>query len=191
MKHWMIIGTLTLLCACTPETGPEQETKETATASSEQASAPASSKNAKEVSATNASPALADYCNNRYAYCLSYPKDLMLPQPESGNGDGRIFTDKSGKEVLRVYGTSALDMDGNPTTLKAQYQSELQQAGRKITYKTEGKGFYVISGYENGHLFYQKTISNSEGFCYAILTYSEHERSTYDPLCAQLFRSFK
>jgi len=190
MKHWMIIGALALLCCCKPETSPEQKTGETATATgTEQAGAAAAGKKA-ERSPTKASPALADYCNNRYAYCLSYPKDLV-PQPESGNGDGRIFTDKNGKEVLRVYGTAALDMDGNPTTLKAQYQSELKQPGRKITYKTEGKGFYVISGYENGHLFYQKTISNSEGFCYAILTYSEDQRSTYDPLCAQLFGSFK
>ena len=34
------------------------------------------------------------YCNERFAYCVDYPKALVYPRPESKNGDGRIFKKK-------------------------------------------------------------------------------------------------
>ena len=39
------------------------------------------------------------YCNARFGYCIDYPKQHFIPQPESENGDGRIFKNKKGGEV--------------------------------------------------------------------------------------------
>ena len=44
------------------------------------------------------------YSNARFAYSIDYPTDLLTPQDESQNGDGRVFTAKHGSAELRVWG---------------------------------------------------------------------------------------
>ena len=109
------------------------------------------------------------YFNGRFGYCIDYPNVLLKPQPEAQNGDGRIFTDKKGKEILRVYGARNYDIESNNSIpLIKLYESELngdlfhEHPNRIITYSFIGKKFYVISGTENGNIFYQKTIQFTE-----------------------------
>ncbi|MEI9947196.1 MAG: hypothetical protein WDN26_23645 [Chitinophagaceae bacterium] len=48
------------------------------------------------------------YCNARFGYCIDYP-GILFPQPESENGDGRVFKDKQGNEALIVFGRLSMD----------------------------------------------------------------------------------
>lgn len=133
------------------------------------------------------------YCNARFEYCIAYP-DFLHPQPESQNGDGRIFNNKNGKEVLRVFGRLNLDEEGDIISLEKQYKTDIQENKNKnniITYKKLGKTFFVISGYRNGKISYQKTIFKKDAFAFAILEYSEKEKSVYNKVSTQLFNSFK
>jgi len=133
------------------------------------------------------------YCNVRFNYCLYYPK-FLNPQPESANGDGRIFFNKKGDEVLRVFGRFNLDAEGETITLERQYKIDVQDNLKKkniITYKKLGKTFFVISGYRNGKIFYQKTILKNDAFAFAILQYPKDEKEIYDKVSAEIFKSFK
>lgn len=43
------------------------------------------------------------YTNGRFGYSACYPADLLRPQPESPNGDGRAFVGEHGAKLL-VWG---------------------------------------------------------------------------------------
>lgn len=138
------------------------------------------------------------YCNARFAYCIEYPGAILYPQAESQNGDGRVFKNKQGEEVLTVFGRMNADPDGGAISLEQQYNDDLHGApeengnkDRVITYQKLGKTFFVISGYKKGKIFYQKTILKEGAFAYAILEYPESEKEIFDKVSTRLFRSFK
>lgn len=133
------------------------------------------------------------YCNVRFGYCLDYP-NFLNPQPESSNGDGRIFINEKGEEVLRVFGRFNLDAEGETISLERQYNSDIRDNLKKkntITYKKLGKTFFVISGYQKGKIFYQKTILKNDAFAFAIIQYPKDEKEIYDKVSTEIFKSFK
>jgi hypothetical protein len=133
------------------------------------------------------------YCNARFGYCVSYPPFLKA-QPESANGDGRIFQNEAGETALTVYGTLNLDANGDLLTLEKQFKRDLKSLATSksdISYQKLGKNFYVISGRKSGKIFYQKTIAKEESFCFAVLEYKQSEKVKYDSVSASIFRSFK
>lgn len=133
------------------------------------------------------------YCNVRFDYCLDYPK-FLNPQPESANGDGRIFNNEKGEEVLRVFGRFNLDAEGKTISLERQYNTDITDNLKKknnITYKKLGKTFFVISGFRNGKIFYQKTIFKNDAFSFAILQYPTNDKEIYDKVSTEIFKTFK
>lgn len=138
------------------------------------------------------------YCNARFKFCIDYPKDTIYPQPESTNGDGRVFKNKEGDKVLTVYGRWAMNTNGDDMTLAQQYDSDLHgddepegNNDRTITYQKLGKDYFVISGYQDKKVFYQKTILKEGAFCYAVLRYNESDKALYDKVSQQIFSSFR
>ncbi|MES2627594.1 MAG: hypothetical protein V4616_01375 [Bacteroidota bacterium] len=140
----------------------------------------------------------ASYCNSTYNFCVDYPEGLLYPQPESDNGDGRSFKDKNGNKVLIVYRTVPMDETGETLTLDQQFEIDLRgmnnpagNEGRTITYNRLGKNFYVISGFNQGKIFYQKTVLIKAGLAYAYMEYPEAEKEVYGPVAKKIFTSFK
>jgi len=133
------------------------------------------------------------YCNSRFGYCIDYPT-FLTPNPESENGDGRVFVNKENAKVLTVYGRLNQDADGNPISLKMQYSLDIQNltsSRTKITYKKLGKDFYVVSGERNKKIFYQKMIIKNDAYCYSILEYNKLAKGIYDSVSVSIFKSFK
>lgn len=136
------------------------------------------------------------YCNSRFAYCIDYPKDIIYPQPESANGDGRVFIDKQGQEILRVFGRNNSDPDFGNVTLEQQFNTDLHDIEKQtdqqvITYQKLGNDFFIISGYNKDRFFYQKTILKDGAFGYAMLQYEKSNKATFDKLSERVFKSFK
>ena len=133
------------------------------------------------------------YSNARFAYSIDYPTDLLTPQDESQNGDGRVFMAKKGSAELRVWGQYNALFD----TLKTAYLSDLKERGAGVTYKTLLADGYVISGTKGGKVYYQKTIlSGTDGdagatFATFVIQYNKSEKAKWDPVAAKISRSFK
>ena len=133
------------------------------------------------------------YCNSRFHYCINFPT-FLFAEPESENGDGRIFVNKEGTEVLRVYGRINQDANGNAITLRKQYLLDIKSLNStksKITYQKFEKDYYVLSGEKNNRIFYQKVIVKEDAFCYALLNYNRLAKDTYDSVSSEIYRSFK
>jgi hypothetical protein len=144
---------------------------------------------------TTAYPVKDDsYCNARFGYCIDYPADVLIPQEEAANGDGRKFINRKGAIILTVFGRLNLDSEGEVIPVSKQYNSDLARLKKEasIKYKTAGKDFYVISGqYKNGKSFYHKMILKNDAFCFAMLEYSDEEKAVFDKYAAVIHKTFK
>ena len=137
------------------------------------------------------------YCNGRFGFCIDYPLNILFPQGESANGDGQVFMSKDAENTLWVY----RDYRDN-TNPKEAYDISLAfeedtwadgsgDSKRVVTYKHLGKNYYVVSGYNNGKIFYQKTILTTDGLATALIEYREKEKDFYDKVSEQIFKTFK
>ena len=127
------------------------------------------------------------YCNDRFGFCIEYPSKLY-PQGESGSGDGQKFISKDSQTILMAYRDFRIyDRD----ELQESYYEDLKAANTVITYKKLGNNYYVISGYKNNKIFYQKSIIRGQGLCTAIIEYPESEKNYYNKVCENIFRTFK
>lgn len=123
------------------------------------------------------------YSNARYGYSIAYPAGLLIPQGESDNGDGQRFASKDGSATLLAFGSNRMDR-----SLAEEFQSA--QANRSVTYKVLKRDMFVVSGTENGKIFYQKTLLRGDAFKTFIIEYDEQERATFDSITARIARSF-
>ena len=62
--------------------------------------------------------------------------------------------------------------------------------GREVTYKLLKGDTYVVSGRQNGKIFYEKTMLKGDVFKTFTIEYDESERDKYDPITARISRSF-
>ena len=126
------------------------------------------------------------YANARFGFSLKYPADLLAPQAEADNGDGRAFTGDGAE--MRVFGSSMLL---NETLLK-EFNAVVKERGAGVTYRTYRRNWFVVSALADGRIFYRKTIARPDGtFITFQIEYDEARRAVYDRAVAKMVKSFK
>lgn len=131
------------------------------------------------------------YHNVRFDYSISYPVGILIPQGESVNGDGQRFLSKDGRTELLVYGSyNSLDQTLNDV-LTQETERSPDHPSRVVTYKVLRGDWFVVSGTENGRIFYQKTMLRESTFKTFRIEYDESQKRTFDSITAFIARSFK
>lgn len=123
------------------------------------------------------------YSNARYGFSIAYPAGLLVPQGESDNGDGQKFVSRNKSATLTAFGSNRLER-----TLQDEFHAA--QENRSVTYKVLKQDMFVVSGTENGKIFYQKTLLRGDVFKTFIIEYDEKERATFDSITTRIARSF-
>lgn len=135
------------------------------------------------------------YHNTRYDYLINYPEDILFPQREAENGDGRIFLDSSGVERLRVFGSLNRDKEGNQISLKEKFGMEMSEFARSkknvVVYKLFKNDYFVFSGVKDGCIYYSKVIKKKDAFATAVMQYSAAEKAEYDKVIEKIMKSFR
>ena len=131
------------------------------------------------------------YHNARFDFSISYPADVLIPQGEPANHDGQKFRSRDGRAEMLVYGSNnALNQ-----TLRQLYSEETNPSAdhpqRTVSYKTLKGNWFVVSGIEDGKVFYQKTMLSRGVFKTFRIEYDESQKDPYDSLTAQMVRSFR
>lgn len=127
------------------------------------------------------------YKNTRFNYSITYPADILIPQGESANRDGQKFRSRDGRAEMLVYGShNALNQ-----TLRQLYSEEISHPHRTVTYKTLKGNWFVVSGIEDGKVFYKKSIFSRGVFKSFRIDYDESQKKLYDSLTARMARSFR
>lgn len=126
------------------------------------------------------------YQNARYGYSITYPSGLLLPLGESEDGDVQTF----------VGGDARLSIRANPDpevlgeTLASMFNERMNDPDREVTYKVLRDDWFVISGYEAGQIFYEKTFVR-DGMEYTFsISYAQEVRGTFDDVVDILEDSF-
>lgn len=131
------------------------------------------------------------YTNARFGYSICYPADLLTAQPEADNGDGRVFSDNSQVELQVWGGYNVLEQDMDAVV------AGLASANAFISYRHTGTNWAVISGKENGTVFYAKALKDRrawddiDSILVFRLTYPQGEAGTYDPVAIRLPKCFQ
>ncbi|WP_291719979.1 hypothetical protein [Bernardetia sp.] len=119
------------------------------------------------------------YCNERFEYCLDYPA-AFEPFGSSKSGDGQIFHIDGGKIELLVWGS----INGQNRTLEEEQQ--FISKNRDVQYKPINDKFFVVSGFENGKVYYLRTEKTETGFRSFEIRYPREEKEKYDKFVEQI-----
>jgi hypothetical protein len=141
----------------------------------------------------NSSPAAAylPYQNKRIGYSISYPVNLLSPQAESADGTSQRFVSRDGRALLVATGAT-----GRSTAdLRDLYERQSRGATpenptRVVTYRVKRENWFVVSGYEQSRIWYEKTIASGDTLATFRLEYDEAQRQLYDPVAASVAASF-
>ena len=129
-------------------------------------------------------PKWGTYGNSRYGYTLCYPMHLVTPEPESDNGDGRIFVGRNDASI-RVWGAS----NAETWTIKRAMNWRMDQFrkdGGKISYKKRNKDNFVFSGTRDGMILYHKGILEHGQWRSVELSYKPADRKIWDPVVTRV-----
>lgn len=122
------------------------------------------------------------YRNQRFGYTLLYPSDILTPQGESADAD-QIFRSATGDIRMRVYSES-----NSSDTLARRY--EAVQTGRSITYRAISDDFFVVSGADEGEVFYQKMLLEDGVFKVLEIEYDQALSGEFDAVAQAIADSF-
>lgn len=129
-----------------------------------------------------------NYTNVRFQYKICYPADLLVAQGESENSDGQTFLAKDGAKLI-VYGQNNALNDSLKDTLQ-DTASRLAGSSGKVTYQVLKPSWFVVSGRNDGSIFYAKTLYANHQFKSFELTYEDSQSGVYGPLVKRLSACF-
>jgi hypothetical protein len=131
-----------------------------------------------------------DYRNDRFGYEVGYPADLLAPQPEAENGDGRHFKARRGHADVAVWAGYA----NGETLAVAAGEAEQTCAGAHASYKVirtaKRPPFMALScAAPGGQVFYAKAYACDDILTQLQFTYPAAEKATWDPVVTKMSAS--
>ena len=134
---------------------------------------------------TVAVPAFADtitYTNARFGTTISFPAGIFRQQMEPpDNSDGATFVAPDGGSIA-VYGMNNA-AGQTPTELADSVADPGERGDFEVTYKRTGKDWVVVSGPEDGSIFYHRFEFGADDVLHAVLIkYPAARKADYDPL---------
>ncbi|QSR17443.1 hypothetical protein CA833_09650 [Novosphingobium sp. KA1] len=124
------------------------------------------------------------YGNARFGYSVCYPADLLRPQREADNGDGRVFVGPHGA-TLRVWGGYNAVGD-TVAQAKSDAAKRFVSQGYTVTYQVSRPEWFVLSGAGKGKTFYQRTMLNKDREVSFVLEYPASDAAIWNPVSAKL-----
>ncbi len=132
-------------------------------------------------------PALTTYTNARYGYSISYPRDLLVAEQESENGDGRRFHARRGSGFLLVWADNNA-LDQTPSSIAAEAAQDCR--GRPLAYKVVKPNLVALSCLTpRGRVFYQKTLIRGDLLTSIQMNYPVADKAQWDAATAQIAQS--
>lgn len=143
------------------------------------------------------------YVNDRYGQSVAYPRDVFtVRDPDPTNGDGARFHSADSKALFSISGSYnsfdpplSVNGHGDPeqggNSLQAFDEHAAKDNGWKVTYRTRGKNWVVISGTKGDRIFYEKTmLADSDRLELDLwIEYPAEQKRVYDKIVAQMASS--
>lgn len=132
---------------------------------------------------------LGYYANARFGYSILYPSDFLVPEPESGNSDGRSFHSPRRLGKLSVWGSYASELETTPVSIARLYETDCRSGS--ITYEVLKLHLIAFSCVNRtGMILYQKTIIGRDDVLRSVrFEYPYSDRATWNPVVRQVANS--
>jgi hypothetical protein len=119
------------------------------------------------------------YQNARFGTIVRYPQNLVVPQPESDDGDGRKFVSPDGQIELTTYARHNRSRRSARGELNRAV-SDWKRDGARLTYARSGISWFVLSGFLGEDIFYEKTLLQNGVFHTLIWQYPKVSKKRLD-----------
>jgi hypothetical protein len=128
------------------------------------------------------------YVNERFGTSATFPDEIFTDrQAPPANGDGLRWLSKDGASIA-IYGSYNV-LDDTPKTL---VESGSALPGRTVTYAKTGRNWAVLSGFEDGAVFYERQVISPTGIVHGVeITYPKELKAKYDPLIGPIAGSLR
>lgn len=128
------------------------------------------------------------YVNERFGTSATFPDEIFVDQQEPpANGDGLRWLSRDGASVA-IYGSYNV-LDDTPKTLVERGGA---LPGRTVTYTKTGRNWAVLSGFEDGAVFYERLVISPTGIVHGVeITYPKDLKARYDPLVGAIAGSLR
>jgi hypothetical protein len=131
--------------------------------------------------------ALADtltYRNARFGTTLTFPAEIFAVQMEPpANGDGMTWLSDDGASLAVYASNNALMLSPR------EFADQASQGGERfeVTYRRVADDWVVLSGYEDGQIFYYRFEFGRDDVIHSmLLKYPPTLRDKYDPLTGRI-----
>ena len=130
------------------------------------------------------------YRSGRFGYSLLYPANLLAAPVESANGQGLEFVSGDGLVKLKVI-AAPHSGDVTLTDYRAMILRDLP-AGAEIKYGPMGQSWFVLSGFRDQSIYYEKVLFACGGHVINAfaMTYPQRQRQFYDPIVTVIEKNF-
>ena len=131
------------------------------------------------------------YRNVRFGYQVSYPADLLEPEPEADNGDGRAFHARHGSGKVLVWGSYRLeDVEPTPSAIAHGYEKDCGRGS--LSYEVIKPRLIAFSCRNaKGEIIYQKTLVGRDILRSVRVEYPETGQAVWDAVTKQMSASFR
>jgi hypothetical protein len=140
---------------------------------------------------TAPTPTYQLYRNERLGYSLSYPTNLLSPQGESADGSGQRFASKNNRTFLIVTGFRGRSpADLHELYVKQSRSAPPENPTRVVTYQVEKQTWFVVTGYEQERVWYEKAMIARDTLAYFHFEYDASQKQLFDPVVEKISKSF-
>jgi hypothetical protein len=134
-------------------------------------------------SASTQAPAV--YANVRYAYTIEYPRNLLVPGEEADDGDGVVFSAKSGTARVTVWGRFNANGDTPARILHNEAQPYCPDpATRYAVSKRTLVAFSCASAHHQ--IVYEKVLIHGDTLVAVQFIYPAAEKATWSPVVREM-----
>lgn len=121
------------------------------------------------------------YENARYAYTIEYPSDLLVRGQEADNGDGLVFSAKSGAARVAVWGKYNANGDTPAHLLRAEEKDTC--VGTRASYEVSKKDLVAFScRTPKDEIVYEKMIIHGDTLATVQFIYPAAEQTAWAPV---------
>lgn len=178
MKNTLFIFLILVfgITSCSNNNSVFKETTESAT--------PSNNQDSKIV--TNNGINYETYVNPRFGFSIEYPT-FLTPEPESDNGDGRVFSNGKNEKIVVSAQYNILDY-----SIEELLQMCKNSIDGTITYSAQKSNWFVLSGInQENNIYYWKTILTN-GIEYTVcITYPQDRKQIYNEIVNSVTESFR
>lgn len=129
-----------------------------------------------------------EYKNGRYGFSVSVP-DFMISNPPPENGDGRSYHSEDNSIEMLVYASHIIP-DESGDLFESAYNDAYDSLDYEPVYESKGENSFVISGYKNGDIVYEKhVVTDVESVL--VLSYPKSEKKDLDEVVNHVAKSLK